>query len=110
MKTQHTKGPWIVKGFTYIDYVNTNGRLQEIARVTEPASNSVKAQCEAFEVAKANARLIAAAPELLMALECAVGWLGKVIESGALKYCVGIGALESTNYPNMLDLINKARG
>lgn len=58
----------------------------------------------------ANARLIASAPELLMALECAVGWLGKAIESGALKDCVGIGALESTNYPNMLDLINKARG
>lgn len=64
MKTQHTPGPWFVSTPTYRTlYVEArvrNGMLQEVAVCGPTAYPAQQA---------ANARLIAAAPELLEALE-----------------------------------------
>lgn len=57
----HTPGPWIVTGGERLKYVEArigNGMLQEVASCM---------LCEKGDL-KANARLIAAAPELLAAL------------------------------------------
>lgn len=58
--SKHTPGPWVKKG------IHWTGKNNEIVFVSNgPAFGSESD----FESAKANARLIAAAPELLEALE-----------------------------------------
>jgi hypothetical protein len=59
-KQQHTPGPWSVNGF-YIDL--------DVATRIATVSNWRMSGADAFAEASANARLIAAAPELLEALE-----------------------------------------
>lgn len=63
---QHTPGPWRVRGKTFnlqIAIVGPSGEL----------SDSIAYAWGQNDEAEANARLIAAAPELLEALESAVG-------------------------------------
>ncbi|KKK67177.1 hypothetical protein LCGC14_2956660, partial [marine sediment metagenome] len=67
--TQHTPGPWIVSGLldtgAGFDWVNADGP-QAVAKICVPSPHPNVV--DAREMAKANARLIAAAPELLEAL------------------------------------------
>ena len=82
MGQTHTKGPWIMSGTTLLHVTGTPANIQ-VAMVTE---------CR-----PSDARLIAAAPELLVALESAV----KTIHSlGAPK--------QITEYSR--NVIAKARG
>lgn len=61
-QSQHTPGPWIVQGDTY---VTVNSLI--IAHCKQAGNTTL-------EEAQANARLIAAAPELLEALEDLIGY------------------------------------
>lgn len=67
MKTQHTPGPWRIHGVTKTTILNEEGK--EIYDGANYQNN--------FEEAKANAKLIAAAPELLEALKNLVEYLGE---------------------------------
>jgi hypothetical protein len=63
MKTHHTKGPWIVVG-TYVERHDGDGIYSRIAACYDTMI------CEEHGgTALANARLIAAAPDLLAALK-----------------------------------------
>lgn len=62
--TQHTKGPWYIKG-TNPPYIYANDAMEIICQC-----DSIKEMTKDQEMA--NARLIAAAPELLEALEKAL--------------------------------------
>lgn len=67
----HTPGPWNV-----LPWFAPSGA--EITTVQ--ALNRTVADCPGEdETAKANARLIAAAPDLLAALEACLPWLGKAV-------------------------------
>ena len=68
MSTQHTPGPWKVKAHSTAVLA---GRKQICSNVNS-ASNLPVNMKDDLEIAHANARLIAAAPELLEALKLAV--------------------------------------
>lgn len=63
-KQQHTPGPWIAGNAT-------NGRILKRWRIYRSGAKTVAEICDnnSSEIEYANARLIAAAPELLSALE-----------------------------------------
>lgn len=69
-KAQHTPGPW---------KVSRTGEELQISAISTPGYFAViRGACAgAHEQGEANARLIAAAPELLEALEELVGWLAE---------------------------------
>lgn len=72
--SEHTPGPWHADvDSDHGDYVIWTERGKFLANVgTGEEAGEDRAECLAFDVAKANARLIAAAPELLEALEAVV--------------------------------------
>jgi len=76
METKHTPGPWAVgEGGLHVYYVNP--RIEAGEDIEDPRHDSIIARCHDFgafsgiddEENAANASLIAAAPELLEALE-----------------------------------------
>jgi hypothetical protein len=76
MSTQHTPGPWKVKAGTNAVLA---GRKQICSHVNAASALPVNI-LEDQEIAQANARLIAAAPDLLEALQdalCALECCGK---------------------------------
>lgn len=71
MNTQHTTGPWMVSRYsqsTVLKSINIRGGNEHIARVVVPDT------AQSIEEYEANAHLIAAAPELLEALENVLYW------------------------------------
>lgn len=89
MDTKHTPGPWIsAEPYPYgVQVSSTNGY---VCRVSESGKKSTEEQ-------RANARLIAAAPDLLAALEDAIAKMKQYIpkaaqgyDNGCFKY-VGMG-------------------
>jgi hypothetical protein len=75
---KHTKGPWKIDGKTELCITD----VDDISRFIGSASimGAGNNYAEAYEEAKANARLMAAAPDLLDALEA-------MIDSGEIAYC-----------------------
>jgi len=67
-ETKWTPGPWIFSGLSSTGIGYVNARLQTIAQAWD------------FPEAEANARLIAAAPDLLEALESAMRWIGSLTD------------------------------
>lgn len=69
--TRHTPGPWVVRtSATYrsqVEAIDPKGRADVVARITTPRKGA--------EASDANARLIAAAPDMLASLEAAHGYL-----------------------------------
>jgi len=67
---KHTPGPWKQGKSGGISWYNiyANNETVRVARVFDP-SPAPNHKAEGFEIEEANARLIAAAPELLEALE-----------------------------------------
>ena len=63
----HTPGPWEYDGLFTIFITDSAGNEWHIASIKHHQD----------EVSKANARLIAAAPELLEACQAAFDWLGR---------------------------------
>ena len=72
---KHTPAPWIVK-YTRTSKVNSHVILEQS---NHHEITSVKRQCDEEE-SEANARLIAAAPELLEALEAYERMANKIID------------------------------
>jgi len=93
MTTQHTKGPWSAQGDTY---VTVNSLI--IAHCKQAGNTTL-------EEAQANTRLIAAAPELLEALEQALGMMESVRDANVGH---GLGLLIAIK--NTKAAIAKARG
>jgi hypothetical protein len=87
MSAQHTPGPWIVPhfardevkcncGYVFSEFQHGMGSICDVNHGAED---------EPVEIAKANARLIAAAPDLLRVAELLVDWLDE--EEGAHRLC-----------------------
>lgn len=76
MNTNHTIGPW-----SFDEYLNIVGRDGQIVKVEGVCLSS-------SDVARANARLIAAAPDLLEALQLIVRGYGVSFQDAALKTIV----------------------
>jgi hypothetical protein len=100
MTTKHTEGPWEVAGGT-----NKNGDLfvWPVLKPGEMGGHGVAKVCGEYDdQVQANARLIAAAPELLEALRATVDLLeeahqyesdnGHGGDDGPCPYCDGIDA------------------
>lgn len=66
--SKHTQGLWKVDGITELCIYDVDSRFIGLASITS-IKGSNDTYNEAYEEAKANARLMAAAPELLEALE-----------------------------------------
>lgn len=68
--SKHTSGPWVIRtAATYrsqIEAINGKGRADIVARITTPKGGA--------EASDANANLIAAAPDMLSALEAVEAW------------------------------------
>ena len=79
METKHTPGPWETPGEDggerVICYQDSTGKRRTLAHVYDG---------EEFGSMEANARLIAAAPELLAALQRSLNWLSSYSGDGAL--------------------------
>jgi len=94
MKPKHTKGPWVPL------IVGSCNDLTYRIKSPKPTSH---------DIALANARLIAAAPEMLEALENALAWIdrshkyGSDMESSRLSCLLDASGILS-------DAIKKARG
>jgi hypothetical protein len=73
---KHTEGPWKVDGKTELCITDDISRFIGSASIMGSDNN----YAEAYEEAKANARLMAAAPDLLDALEA-------MIDSGEIAHC-----------------------
>ena len=69
--TKHTPGPWVIRtAATYrsqVEAIDHKGRADVVARITTPRNGA--------GASDANARLIAAAPDLLAALDAALAYL-----------------------------------
>jgi len=80
--TQHTPGPWKqaanerIKGEGWMWIIDNAGRMVAKVNTIHP---DMQRQAGDFEQESANARLIAAAPELLAALEVAELYLVKMV-------------------------------
>lgn len=99
MKPKHTPGPWKVGSTIALRHRVIDGKANEVA--------TMKGE---FELEKqANAHLIAAAPEMLEALENALAWIdrshkyGSDMESSRLSCLLDASGILS-------DAIKKARG
>jgi hypothetical protein len=107
MKTQkHTPGPWAVE--TNLNEYGSPLNVNKDAATTIASCDGDSGVGDSKE-AEANARLIAAAPDLLAALRRAVPWLGKLIaDNGHADSAApndAIGALRQAE-----DAIAKAEG
>lgn len=101
--SKHTPGPWFITGrmTKYVEARIGEGLIQEIAGVVPTA-----ADCGYGETQEANASLIAAAPDLLEALENSTSDLFYQIE---MRH----GAEAASKYPSIIEArsaIAKARG
>jgi len=101
MKAQHTPAPWEAHPRNNVEqfppYIVSNANGEHIGLLF------------ADKTAEANARLIAAAPELLEAIEAALPWLAKANECGAFKDCaLPKGGLQAERF--MRHVAAKARG
>ena len=96
-RVQHTPGPW---------HANTaaDDRYNDTVTIREPVNGDLVAVTSG----KANARLIAAAPDLLAALEIATGSHGGLNHS--FDCGVTAGCVPSCPRGVALDAIRKARG
>lgn len=96
MKTNHTPGPWHVNTLEVVPY-SIHAHRGVVAEVSRGTMNEVRA-----DEIEANVRLIAAAPELLAALE----WLLKSPDLNLDELDrQTIGAIETANHA-----LAKARG
>ena len=80
MKTQHTPGPWLVETRKHV-YAIKDTKGQDLTyQDTEPQTDggSVTSRGRSENETLANAHLIAAAPELLSALETCVSELNQI--------------------------------
>jgi hypothetical protein len=99
MKTQHTPGPWRKQsGVTYISVIDGNNRP-----ILHNASPEVGVSREEHE---ANASLIAAAPDLLEALEAMRQKYGKLHDF--LSDCIENGRLTEAEIPDDYQAISGA--
>ena len=101
---EHTPGPWGADGLFISSRVDTSGPYRTIV---------ADCLCDDDHEGAANARLIAAAPELLAALEQALA----VIGSDGMRLACDLAALHGMPYRGptvdraaMRNLIAKARG
>jgi hypothetical protein len=104
MKTKHTPGPWTVEKFT-----REHEWVRMRARVTDGEDTVAQLFDSAFEDRNhANARLIAAAPEMLEALELT---LEALFQNPELNFCKGPMAIETFEAINSIKAaIRKAKG
>jgi hypothetical protein len=68
---KHTPGPWVVRGADTYRWQIEHGEVKTatvVARITTPRKGGA-------EASDANAHLIAAAPDMLEALEAAIGYI-----------------------------------
>lgn len=100
MKTTHTPGPWKVSPET------TKGEFVTDQIIRGPQRHHVATVTHANE---SNAALIAAAPDLLEALERLTRWVGKGIADGAFDNCVLPNAAVS-DLDFAESVINKTKG
>lgn len=101
VKTQHTPGPWTVDVSLpgIVEIRDSEKRMLCTVYAPDYTNHPVTA-----EEAEANANLIAAAPELLEALEDAVRWCGCSLREKESGHCIDCFA------PHALEVIAKAKG
>lgn len=106
-EVKHTPGPWacMATSYNYFDY-----------RITKPDGTHFDHTGEerSFQESYANARLIAAAPEMLLALKDAVLFIDEQHEIfREVAKAKGVSApslAESPRFMGILETINKAQG
>ena len=80
MTTQHTPAPWKIEPHDHANVVwSDNGVICDVFHANE--DDDMTASVESREESEANARLIAAAPELLAALQEARDYLADLLNS-----------------------------
>ena len=114
--SKHTPGPWICQENRTIVSGSplVTSRHHWIARANNNATlGKTNEDIRKYtEEANANARLIAAAPELLGALKNAAAFYKMILDyEGGCDYAVGIcSCKDQRDYQNILDTIAKAEG
>lgn len=96
---KHTKGPWSVDTDTGLDVIATH-KDAELYYIVDVVADYDKTNIEGVKQRKANARLIAAAPEMLEALEYTI------------QAFVALGQTDKpgTHLRSLKELVNKAKG
>lgn len=96
---KHTPGPWITDDHFSDDRHVMNGNGNGPAYIAKiPLTNSIGIRSDAYKSQEANARLIAAAPDLLAALQ------------GFVERQMTVGQRYTNEGQAMLDAIAKALG
>lgn len=90
METKYTPGPWLIsdqgKPATFVYALNPHG-YNKFWTLVQGGGNSITERTTDEEL-EANARLIAAAPELLEACAAIVAWCDKNPPAGDALYCI----------------------
>lgn len=94
-ETQHTPGPWQIEGFNFITSAKTGVHVATLPEFIGPNGRESK---------EPNARLIAAAPDLLEALEALLATADRRAASAGLGWyfqhcpeCAGVNVHTPTN-------------
>lgn len=100
MKSKHTPGPWVhdTRGYPHPDVKAANGRNVACTWGVNHSSKTKEAVEAQNQVTRANARLIAAAPDMLAALETCEAFL------------LSAGLMASDTYAEVCAALNKATG
>ncbi len=80
MSTNHTPGPWELQENGAAFNLRSPDRVDHFVILLGMTHNNP-------DEFSANARLIAAAPDLLAALDRCIGWVGKLIADGGHERC-----------------------
>lgn len=101
-ENKFTPGPWLVTGGTFVYALNDYGTNSFWANIYAGSQGGYKSAATSSEEIEANANLIAAAPDLLEALE-------RIMDLGIVEHQVGWPELELALSMSRV-AISKARG
>jgi hypothetical protein len=120
MTAQHTPGPWHIgreadhssdrfKRNAEWALIRADDRDNGLIAHVESVHPKGQRKSSDFDTEAANARLIAAAPDLLQALQGALPWMAKAVESGVFSGCA-MPSVAQRAYDAMNAALAKATG
>ena len=104
----HTPGPWLAERHGAVTAVVDGVRRQVASTTPDPLFNDPDAANTSAALQMTNARLIAAAPEMLAELEAIIARLEDIHAPGSREFAADVEGVRL--YERLCDALVKARG